>query len=196
MDVTTSQVQRVMRASVWARRFTTFTMALMLAGVIWAVLAVVMAPLLGGTAKIGPYTFAGAEMQSWSVKSWLLLFIALVATLGLTFIYLLRSIFSNLARGEIFCNPNVRHIRSLGFLIIAGGVLKVLAPILTASYFMVVGYDKISHREMGQNAIYSFDVVEPFAYGGMLILLSWIMAVGLGVREDAEKLRHDAELVI
>ena len=32
--------------------------------------------------------------------------------------------------------------------------------------------------------------------GGLYILLSWIMAVGLGVREDAEELRRDAELVI
>jgi hypothetical protein len=196
MDVTTNQVQRVMRASVWARRFTTCSMVLMVAGLIWAVLAVVTAPLLGGTAKIGPYAFTAAEMQSWSVKSWVLLFIAPVAALGLTFVYLLRSIFSNLARGEIFCHPNVRHIRGLGLLIIAGGALKVLAPFLTAIYFMVVGYDKIAHHEVGQNAIFSFDVIEPFAYGGMLILLSWIMAVGLGVREDAEKLRHDAELVI
>jgi hypothetical protein len=41
-----------------------------------------------------------------------------------------------------------------------------------------------------------FDGIAPFAYGALMILLSWIMAVGLGVREDAEKLRHDAELVI
>ena len=196
MSVTADQVQKVIRASVWARRITTLMLVLIAAGVIWTVLVVLTAPLLGGTAKIGPYVFTAAEMQSWPVKSWVLLFVAPVAALALTFAYLLRSIFSNLARGEIFCHRNARHIRSLGFLIIAGGVLKLLAPILTAAYFTIVGYEEISRREMGQNVVYSFDVIDPFAYGGMLILLSWIMAVGLGVREDAEELRRDAELVI
>jgi hypothetical protein len=41
-----------------------------------------------------------------------------------------------------------------------------------------------------------FDAIDPFAYGALMILLSWIMAVGLGVREDADELRRDAELVI
>jgi len=196
MDVTTNQVERVMRASVWGRRIATFVIALMVAGLIWAVLVVVAAPQLGGRVKIGEYVFTAAALQSWAVKSWVLLFIALVAALGLPFAYLLRSIFANLARGEIFCHPNVRHIRSLGLLIIAGGALQILAPIATTAYFMVVGYGNISQREITQDAVYSFNGIEPFAYGALMILLSWIMAVGLGVREDAENLRHEAELVI
>jgi hypothetical protein len=179
MNVTTNQVQRVMRASVWARRVTSGVMALMVAGLAFVVFFVFAAPVAGGSGKvtIGNYVFTTVALQSSHVKFWVMLVLAIVAALALTFVYLLRSIFSNLSRGEIFCDPNVRHIRRLGLLLIAGGVLQWLLPVATAVFFRNVGF-------------------APFAYGALMILLSWIMAVGLGVREDAEKLRHDAELVI
>jgi hypothetical protein len=197
MSVTTNQVQRVMRASVWARRVATGVMAVMVVGLVWAAFVVLSASSTGrGKVTIAQFVFTSSALESWAVKFWVLLVLSIIAALGLTFLYLLRSIFSNLARGEIFCATNVRHIRSLGLLVIAGGALQWLATIATATYFMFAGYDKISSRQATGDTMFGFDGIAPFAYGALMILLSWIMAVGLGVREDAEKLRHDAELVI
>jgi hypothetical protein len=197
MSVTTNQVQRVVRASVWARRITTFLMAVMVAGLIWATFFVFTAsPTSGAKIKIAQYVFTATALQFWAVKLWVMLFNAVVGALGFAFFYLLRSIFTNLSRGEIFCAPNVRHIRGLGLLLIAGGVLQWLMPFANSFYFMLTGYDKISSREFVRNYTFDFDAFMPFAYGALMILLSWIMAVGLGVREDADELRRDAELVI
>jgi hypothetical protein len=193
MSVTTNQVQRVMRASVWARRITSCVMALMVAGLAFVLFFVLTAPAGGnGKVTLGQYVFSTDALQSGHVKSWVILVLAIVAALALSFVYLLRSIFSNLSRGEIFCDPNVRHIRRLGMLLIASGIFQWLLPLATGVFFASFGQDDIPSR----SPAYTFGGIGPFAYGALMILLSWIMAVGLGVREDAEKLRHDAELVI
>jgi hypothetical protein len=192
MSVTADQVQKVIRASVWARRITTFMLALIVAGLLWAVYFLLTAPMLGGKITIGHHVFPAAVLQPWHMKVWMMAVFLVVAALALTFVFLLRSIFSNLARGEIFCHPNVGHIRGLGLLLIAGGILQWTIPIATGAYLASMGHDDIAFA----SSVYTFDGLGPFAQGALMILLSWIMAVGLGVREDAEELRRDAELVI
>jgi hypothetical protein len=167
-------------------------LALIAAGLLWSIYFVLTAPLLGGKITIGHNVFPAAALQPWHVKVWVLAVFVIVAALALTFVSLLRSIFSNLARGEIFCHPNVRHIRGLGLLLIAGGILQWVVPVATAAYLVSMGHDDIAFA----GSVYTFDGLGPFAQGALMILLSWIMAVGLGVREDAEELRRDAELVI
>jgi hypothetical protein len=192
MSVTADEVQKVIRASVWARRIATSMLALIVAGLAWSIYFLLTAPMHGGKVTIGHHVFPAAALQPWDVKVWMIAVFLLVAALALTFVFLLRSIFSNLARGEIFCHPNVRHIRGLGLLLIAGGILQWIVPIATAAYLVSMGHGDIANA----SSVYTFEGIGPFAQGALMILLSWIMAVGLGVREDAEKLRHDAELVI
>lgn len=193
MSVTTEQVHKVMRASAWARAISTFVIATM-----FAALTVAMFSLLAGMPapnfrfSISAYVFSHESLQSLPVKIYVVAFTLLVAALAIGFVYLLRRVFANLARGDIFCDANVRNIRHMGTLMIVGGLLAWIAPLVNATIFRVVGHEGIEYRDV---PIVTSGLA-PFAYGGMLILLSWIMAVGLGVREDAEELRRDAELVI
>ena len=193
MSVTTEQVRKVMRVSAYARGITTFVIIMILAA-----LTVALFSLLTGSPapkfkfSISAYVFSHESLQSPQIKAYIIAFIVLTAALGVGFLYHLRRVFSNLARGEIFCDANVRNIRHMGTLLIAGGLLSWLAPILNATVFMFAGHQGIEYRDVP----FVSSGLAPFAYGGMLILLSWIMAVGLGVREDADALRRDAELVI
>ncbi|MBC8025983.1 MAG: DUF2975 domain-containing protein [Steroidobacteraceae bacterium] len=194
MNVATNQVEKVMRGSAYARGITTFLILAIL-----PMFAVVTLSLFAGWPKppfkfsVGAYVFSHESLGSLPVKLWVLGCISLGCVLGVGILYLLRSVFANLARGEIFCAANVRIIRKLGWLLIFGGLFNWLAPLASAAFFMFVGHDGIEFRDVPMKFTAWFS---PFAYGGMLILLSWIMAVGLGVREDAEELRRDAELVI
>jgi hypothetical protein len=86
----------------------------------------------------------------------------------------------------------VRRIRNLGWLAIAIGIFYWLIPLTNAAYFMLAGHADITFRDESTLFVGIGQIVS----GGLYILLSWIMAVGLGVREDAEELRRDAELVI
>jgi hypothetical protein len=193
MSVTTNQVQKVMRVSRYARGISTFVIVTMLAA-----LAVAMFSLLAGvpTSKfkfsIGTYVFSHESLTSLPLRIYILAFTTIVAAVAIGFVYHLRRVFANLAGGEIFCEANVRNIRQMGNLLIVGGLLGWLAPIANATILAFVGHAGIEYRDMPMIS----GGLAPFAYGGMLILLSWIMAVGLGVREDAETLRRDAELVI
>lgn len=193
MSVTTQQVQKVMRASVWGRRICTVAIFMMLAALLIAMFVVITGrPYTNFKFSISPYVFSPDSLRSLTVKIWIVAFTSLAATLAIGSIYLLRSVFANLARGEIFCEANVRAIRNIGLLIIGSGLLVWIAPLAHATIFMFAGHDGIGFRDVTIGT----DGLAPFAYGGMLILLSWIMAVGLGVREDADELRRDAELVI
>lgn len=193
MSVTTDQVQRVMRASAWARAISTFVIVTMLAA-----LTVAMFSLLTGVPtpnfrfSISAYVFSHESLRSLPVKIYIVAFTLVVAAVAIGFVYLLRRVFANLARGEIFCVANVRNIRHMGTVMIVGGLLSWVAPLVNATIFMIVGHEGIEYRDVPMIS----SGLAPFAYGGMLILLSWIMAVGLGVREDADELRRDAELVI
>jgi hypothetical protein len=193
MSVTTSQVQKVMRASVYARRITTFLMGLMLFGFTGALLSLTTGfPSSTFKFSISSYVFSHQSLQTWPAKLYVMTVLLLIFSTLLGFLYLLRSVFVNLARGEIFCAANVKNIRYMGLLIIAGVFFEILTTLANATIFMYLGHEGITYRDRP----FFSNALEPFAYGGMLILLSWIMAVGLGVREDAEELRRDAELVI
>ncbi len=193
MNVTKNQVQRVMRASVWGRRISTALIGMTVASLVVVLFVLITGkPLTNFKFSISAYVFTQDSLTRLPVKVWIVSFFLIATTLGIGWLYLLRTVFANLARGEIFCEANVRHIRNMGLLIIAGGLLVWIAPLANATIFMFAGHDGIESRATP----FIQDGLGSFAYGGLLIFLSWIMAVGLGVREDAEKLRHDAELVI
>jgi hypothetical protein len=105
---------------------------------------------------------------------------------------LVRGVFTDLARANIFCEANVRRIRSLGWLTIAGGFGCWLIPFANGAYVMLTGRDDLT---FGNEPTF-FAGLGQIVNGGLFVLLCWIMAVGLGVREDAEELQRDAELVI
>ncbi len=192
MSVSASQVQKIMRASVWAKNIATGLM--ILTAPLWGIGLLVSAGAIHPNISItiDRNIFPMSAFESWPLKFWAMLNLLVFAAVYLGSIYLLRCVFSNLARGEIFCAANVRHMRGLGMLMIAGGVLAWLLPVVNPAIFAMVGYDSIMYRPKllfpgGFKQIY---------YGGIVILLSWIMDVGLGVREDAEDLKRDTELVI
>jgi hypothetical protein len=194
MSVTTNQVRKVMRASAYARGVTTLVVAMILAAGTVATLSLLTGwPVSTFKFSIGAYVFSHDSLRSLPVKFWILGYSWLGAGIFVGILYLLRSVLSNLARGEIFCGANVRLIRKLGWLLILGGAFDFVAPMVSATFFMFVGHEGIDFRDVPDKLTGWFS---SFAYGGMLIFLSWIMAVGLGVREDADALRRDAELVI
>jgi hypothetical protein len=190
MNVTTEQVRKVMRASAVARGITTALLVMTVLAFFW-VMYIVLGARASSTIRIGDASFPASALQHLPLKLWVAAFTIAITAFGFSFIYLLRRVFANLAVGEIFCEANVRHIRHLGLLLIAGGVFAWLVPLLNTAFFAMAGAG--AALSGGATVVGAFG---PFAYGALLILLSWIMAVGLGVRESADELRRDAELVI
>ena len=192
MSVSASQVRKIMRASVWARNITSCLVAFALVGVTFMCVLVAMGGAPGQKIVVGSYIFSQAAIEPWSARVYVMLFVAIAGAMAIASLFLIRSVFEDLARGNIFCEANVRRIRNLGWLAIAIGIGAWLLPFTNAAYFMLTGHAGITFASEPP----FFSGLGQIVSGGLYLLLSWIMAVGLGVREDAEELRRDAELVI
>lgn len=192
MSVSANQVQQVIGLSVWGRRIATFYMALMLIGCGATLLGVSgVIDIAWAKNSFDKNFFPTVALVSWPLWIWAVLMVLIEVTLALAPIYVVRSVFASLARGEIFCAANVRRFRGLGILLIAVGLSEVLLPTVNAAILELNGFDEELYRDGSLSGL-----IKNCVYGGLMLLMSWIMAVGLGVREDAEGLRRDAELVI
>ena len=114
------------------------------------------------------------------------------------FLYVLRRLFDTLAGGEIFSSRNVGHVRSIAHIFGGMGVFKVLVllayGILVANGVIEDSVPKPGYKE--PEDVVLVDVFRHFLMAGILMLASWIMKVGLGVRREADDLKRDAELVV
>jgi len=122
----------------------------------------------------------------------------LSSTLYCGFIYLLRRLFDNLAGGEVFSSRNVGHIRHIAYIFCGMGFFKLLV-LFTYSALVMNGAIESSEPRLGlrqpeDNVLFS--MVNSFLMAVILLLASWIMQVGLGVRREADELKRDAELVV
>jgi hypothetical protein len=192
MSVSLKQVQKIMRWSAVARNITSIPIAFGGVGLVVMLIAVAMGGIAGNPVAVGPYTFSSAALNPWSARLYVLLMLLAGGALVMAALLLIRAVFTDLARGNIFCEANVRRIRNLGWLTIAGGIGCWLIPVADAAYFLLTGHDDLTFRDEST----LFTGLAQIVSGGFYLLLSWIMAVGLGVREDAEELQREAELVI
>lgn len=192
MNVTAGQVQKVMRGSVWAWRMTSVFVGMVVVGGPILLLTIVGGGFHDRTFHMDPFVFSWA-LESWSARIYVMLVCLINLALMFTTLLQIRAVFADLAGGRIFCDANVLRIRRIGWLTIAGGVWSWLLPLTNPVYSMLTGHDGlITYRS---TSVFSYGLLS-FLSGGLTILQSWIMAVGMGVREDAEELRRDAELVI
>jgi Protein of unknown function (DUF2975) len=192
MSVSASQVQKIMRWSALARNITSVPIAFGGVGLVVMFVVIAMGGVTGQKVFVGPYIFTPGALEPWSARLYVMLMLLAGGALAMAALLQIRAVFADLARGNIFCDANVRRIRNLGWLTIAGGIGCWLIPVTNAAYFMLSGHDDIAFRDEPT----LFTGLGQIVSGGLYLLLSWIMAVGLGVREDAEELQRDAELVI
>ena len=194
-QVTMSQVHKVQKLSKYARAACSLLLALLALSCAWVAIDVIGAPGSSATKfTVGRYVIRADQLSSGLLKTWLLVVIATGGAISAGILYLLRRVFDNMARGEIFSAGNVRHIRSIGAFILAVGVLQFTIPAINALMHAMGAFDAAFATITP--SIVSPGVLVPFGVAGLIFLVSWIMAVGLGVSEEATELRRDAELVV
>jgi hypothetical protein len=114
------------------------------------------------------------------------------------FLFVLRRLFDALATGEIFSSRNVGHVRNIAYIFGSMGMFKVLVllayGILTANGVVEESVPKPGFDE--PEDVVLADVFKHMLLAGILLLASWMMQVGLGVRLEADELKRDAELVV
>jgi hypothetical protein len=106
----------------------------------------------------------------------------------------LHRLFGNLAAGAIYTPENVRRVRNVGLLLLLWAVLGLVIP--TA---LVVARGLIDASvPMDLDRVFPSlpELFSSFATAGIVLLASWIMDVGLYVKDHADALQHDAELTI
>ena len=167
--------EKVRKYSGYARHICTALLALFAAGVGFLLLAG-----LRGTAS--------ASMKYWFVM------LAFSVVLTGCFTWLLRRLFGNLAHGEIFSIRNVECIRRIAFLFAGIGAWRLFSPLL---YKGLVANQLLEPVKGGEiTGAFISNSFMAFAVAGILLLASWIMQVGLGMRNEADELKREAELVV
>ena len=131
------------------------------------------------------------DMESVTRK-YLMTMLAFSVLLTACFTWLLRRLFDNLARGEIFSSRNIGCIRHIAYLFVGIGVWRLLAPLI---YKVLVANELLEPITKVTGGFIS-NAFMAFAVAGILLLASWIMGIGLGVTREADELRRDAELVV
>lgn len=194
-EVSSSQVRKVQKYSVYARAICSVLMVLLVLSVGIVLFALLNSPGPGRVRFfVGGLMIAANRVDSPAAVAWLLTVIGVGLACSAAIIWMLRRIFDNLSRGEIFSVANVRGIRRIAFIVLFIGLAKVLFvigntvlianglldpfPVAVASGFSLPG------------------ALMPFGVAGILYLASWIMRVGLGVSDEVAELRRDAELVV
>jgi hypothetical protein len=193
-QVTVNQVRQVRKYSALARGACTALLAFLAASFLLVARLVIAGPHADNARfTVGDHVFSVSDIDSVGVKAGLLVMGAIGAGMAGIIIYLLRRIFANMARGEIFNAGNVRHIRAIGVVILVIGFLNVVLPVVSAA-LSARGY--LGPAVPPQFTVRFPGLLAPFAMAGLIYLASWIMLVGLGVSEEAEELRRDADLVV
>lgn len=194
-EVTSAQVLRVRGYSLFARRLCSVLLVLLAISVAFVIYAVLDSPGSGNVKfLVGNYTVAANHVDSLALKAWLLLVMLIGFALAAAILWLLRSLFANLSQGEIFSSSNALQIRRLAWVILIIGVLQIIMPICNGALAANGVFDP--GNVSVESGIKLPGLFTPFAVAGLVFLVSWIMRVGLGVSNEADELRRDAELVV
>lgn len=189
--ITETQIRRVQKYSALARRLCSVLLVMLTVSSLLVLSMVVNGPGSAGVKiAIGRFVLSASSFDSVQLKAWLLFMIGTGVAISAGIIYLLRRLFDNMAHADIFSADNVRHIRRIGLMILAIGVLQLVMPVLDAMWFADSAFD-----DHGLTISFPAALV-PFLASGFIYLISWIMEVGLGVTTEAADLRRDAELVV
>jgi hypothetical protein len=150
--------------------------------------------VLGALGVIKPVTF-GDQSFSMNEKLWGLPAGALVVGVWLALVYQLYRLFGNLAKGDIYTAENVRRVRHVGLLWILSAVLSVVIPYAWAS-LVSVGVIEPSDPPKLEVWLSWSESLNSLVSGGLIVLISWVMDVGLYEKDHAAALQRDADLVI
>jgi hypothetical protein len=191
------EIQTVQKFSRFARGACTVLIVILGCSILWAFVSVLTGP---GSSHLkiylGAYQISGDRIAAVSLKAWLSVLFVAGSFILFSVLHHMRSLFDNLSRGDIYTHVNVRHIRSIGFLVLWGAILQFAVPILSA---VLVKLQIIDLELLAPQTNFTFGLqtlLAPFATAGLIILMAWIMEVGRGVSDEVVTLRHDAELVV
>jgi hypothetical protein len=147
---------------------------------------------------LGLLAFRGDHIDSLSVKTWLIAIFSSVLLIFLRSLWLIRRVFGNLARGQIYTRGNVRLLHALGLLMMIGACLPaIVLPVdILLTETQMISVPTTSHFTLSVSSGALMAALSTFATAGIVILISWIMDIGLAVSEEADELRRDSELVV
>jgi hypothetical protein len=166
---------------------------------------------------LGPYLVTSDRLTSPQLQAWSFICIASFSLVMLWGVFHLYRLFRHLEAGEIYTGENVRHIRQVGLVAIAMGVLRLVLPPLTFVLMEVGFIDRTlvaivdaggsgGHAPLvggtfdlfvnGGGALLIGGAFDLFVMGALVMLASWIMDVGRETSDEAAAMRRDADLVI
>jgi len=173
---TQTQLKRIIMVSRAVR-----ALCKMLFGLTLTVFLVMVVLIIIGT-ESGVVRLGGAEIPvnqlTTGSKSLTIGFLALVFTVVIKGLYHLHRLFANYSRGNIFTIGSVAQIRQLGITFLLGAGLQIFSVPLAVCLNVLSKPNKAA-----VSLTLPFEAV---ITAGLLMLISWVMDAGRGLREENE----------
>jgi hypothetical protein len=112
---------------------------------------------------------------------------------GLVIVFQLYRLFGSLAGGAIYTLGNVQRVRYVGLLLLLSAALNAALPALTLALAATLTQGQVG-VQITLDAMRQ--TIGSFAAGGLILLASWIMDVGLYAKEHADELQRESDLMI
>jgi cytochrome c biogenesis protein CcdA len=119
----------------------------------------------------------------------------LCMAVGLVIVFQLHRLFGSLAGGAIYTRGNVQRVRYVGLLLLLSAGLNAALPALTLALALAA---TLTQGQVGVQITLDDmrQTIGSFAAGGLVLLASWIMDVGLYAKEHADELQRESDLMI
>jgi hypothetical protein len=153
---------------------------------------ILMISLLAAFGVIAP---AATGIFTLQPRSWALPTAAIMVGVWLALVYQLYRLSGNLAAGAIYTPENVRRVRYVGLLWMSQAALHFAIP-FAWSALIALGLIEPSDPPTLVAWLPWPEALNGFASGGLVLLISWVMDVGLYEKDHADALQRDADLVI
>ncbi len=184
---TQTQLERIRKVSRVVRIVCRILLGLTLFAFLMMVVLIIIGPECGmrlglGGPECGTIRLGGAEIpiSQLTPGSMILMFgfSVLATAVVIKGLYHLHRLFGNYADGKVFTIGSVAQIRQLGITFLLGAGLQILAVPLAVVLMILCTPDK--------GALLLTFPFEALITAGLLILISWVMDAGRGLREENE----------
>jgi hypothetical protein len=146
--------------------------------------------MLGALGVINPVDIGDSDLTTQQ-RLWAVPIGAITVAIWLAAVYQLYRLFGNLAAGAIYTSENVRRVRHVGLLWMLSAILGILIPFAWALLVRMGVFDPSTPPTAD-----TWNSLNGLVSGGLILLISWVMDVGLYEKDQAAALKREADLVI
>ena len=198
---TEARIRTVQKFGKNARQFCALAATLFAISLVASWAQIISGPRLPDTTiRLGTNIVVNSDqLVTVSSKVWAFVVATVVVGILLGIVFRLHRLFKQLEAGSIYTKQNVSYLRQVGWLSMASAVIPTVLSLASLGLAQVGFIDAspftLDGSGDGTTTLVGLSIAG-IINASLILLASWIMDVGTEIRDDADVMRREAELVI